>query len=166
MLNMIFKSFFNIFFEDNGSSYDPMQILWVYPFLGTCLYTLLQILLKSGQALLSFQIDINKGTFTNVAGVPPDYFNADGQFWGNPLYQWDVHRKDDFLWWRDRLSHQLELFDVVRIDHFRGFHDYWSIPDTTKDAKLGEWKNGPGMDFWEVIQKYFPDMPFLLKILA
>ena len=113
-----------------------------------------------------FQIDVNKGTFTNIAGVPPDYFNADGQFWGNPLYEWEVHRKDDFLWWRDRLSHQLELFDVVRIDHFRGFHDYWSIPDITKDAKLGEWKNGPGMDFWEVIQKYFPDMPFLAEDLG
>ena len=54
----------------------------------------------------------------------------------------------------------------MRIDHFRGFHDYWSIPDITKDAKLGEWKNGPGMDFWEVIQKYFPDMPFLAEDLG
>ena len=113
-----------------------------------------------------FQVDEKTGEFTHVAGVPPDYFNADGQFWGNPLYQWEVHQQDDFSWWMDRLAGQLELFDVVRIDHFRGFHDYWSIPNDSKDAKLGTWKKGPGLKFWKVAEKRFPELPFLAEDLG
>ena len=113
-----------------------------------------------------FQIDEQRGEFTQVAGVPPDYFNADGQFWGNPLYDWEVHRQNDFCWWMNRLSGQLELFDVIRIDHFRGFHDYWSIPNDSQDAKLGTWKKGPGLKFWKVAEKRFPDMPFLAEDLG
>ena len=113
-----------------------------------------------------FQIDEQRGEFTQVAGVPPDYFNADGQFWGNPLYDWEVHQQNDFCWWMNRLSGQLELFDVIRIDHFRGFHDYWSIPNDSQDAKLGTWKKGPGLKFWKVAEKRFPDMPFLAEDLG
>ena len=113
-----------------------------------------------------FQLDEELGNFTHVAGVPPDYFNEDGQFWGNPLYDWEVHREDGYKWWMDRLDSQLRLFDVVRIDHFRGFHNYWSIPVSQKDAKLGNWKTGPGLDFWKLAKKRFPTLPFLAEDLG
>jgi 4-alpha-glucanotransferase len=113
-----------------------------------------------------FQLDRTRSSFQNVAGVPPDYFNSNGQLWGNPLYQWDVHVDEGFTWWIERLNSQLELFDVVRIDHFRGFHDYWSIPASSVDAKSGEWKDGPGMIFWNKINDLFPARPFLAEDLG
>ena len=82
---------------------------------------------------------------TEVAGVPPDYFSADGQLWGNPLYDWDAMEKTGFTWWRDRLSHALSLFDGVRIDHFRGIESYWAVPGDETTAKNGVWRKGPGM---------------------
>ena len=82
-----------------------------------------------------------------VAGVPPDYFCADGQLWGNPLYRWEKHAKDGFAWWRSRVRHDLGRFDAMRIDHFRGLHDYWSVPAGADDARGGEWLDGPGMAF-------------------
>lgn len=82
-----------------------------------------------------------------VAGVPPDYFCADGQLWGNPLYRWSKHAEDGFAWWRARVRHDLGRFDAVRIDHFRGLHDYWSVPADAPDARDGEWLEGPGMAF-------------------
>ena len=81
-----------------------------------------------------------------VAGVPPDYFAADGQLWGNPLYDWDAMKKDGYRWWLDRLDHALRLFDGVRIDHFRGLEAYWSVPGDAKTAREGKWLPGPGMD--------------------
>ena len=113
-----------------------------------------------------FQVDTNGAGFSHVAGVPPDYFNEDGQYWGNPLYDWSAHKADGYQWWIKRLESQLSLFDVVRIDHFRGFHDYWSIPADTSDAKAGKWENGPGIDFWNVVAKYFPTLPFLAEDLG
>ncbi len=113
-----------------------------------------------------FHVDSKVGEFSHVAGVPPDYFNADGQYWGNPLYHWSAHQDEGYDWWIKRLESQLRLFDVVRIDHFRGFHDYWSIPKETSDAKAGEWKDGPGIDFWEVVAKRFPSLPFLAEDLG
>lgn len=113
-----------------------------------------------------FQIDPKTRQFSHVAGVPPDYFNSDGQYWGNPLYNWEAHKADHYEWWMRRLESQLKFFDVVRIDHFRGFHDYWSIPVETSDAKLGNWKEGPGVDFWDVAQKRFPTLPFLAEDLG
>ena len=80
-----------------------------------------------------------------VAGVPPDYFCEDGQLWGNPLYNWKKMKEDDYGWWRERMSFMLELFDGVRIDHFRGLESYFSIPATEKTARNGVWKKGPGM---------------------
>ncbi|MEY3958061.1 MAG: 4-alpha-glucanotransferase [Verrucomicrobiota bacterium] len=82
-----------------------------------------------------------------VAGVPPDYFCADGQLWGNPLYRWERHAADGFAWWRSRVNHDLGRFDAVRIDHFRGLHDYWSVPAGAADARGGKWRQGPGMEF-------------------
>jgi len=93
-----------------------------------------------------FQLDA-QGRPTAVAGVPPDYFAADGQLWGNPLYAWERHAADGFAWWRARVRHDLELFDAIRIDHFRGIHDYWSVPAGATNAREGEWRTGPGLAF-------------------
>ena len=106
------------------------------------------------------------GNFQAVAGVPPDYFNESGQLWGNPLYNWGKMRADGYDWWIKRIRDQLELFEIVRIDHFRGFHDYWSIPQGSKDAKKGTWEKGPGLKFWEIITEAFPHLPFLAEDLG
>ena len=87
-----------------------------------------------------------------VAGVPPDYFAKDGQLWGNPLYNWDNMKKDGYKWWLDRLKYMLELFDGVRIDHFRGLESYWSIPRDAETAKEGKWEKGPGKEFIDAIK--------------
>ena len=89
----------------------------------------------------------------NVAGVPPDYFCADGQLWGNPLYNWDKMAQDDYKWWSDRINAMLELFDGIRIDHFRAIESYWSVDAGAKTAKDGCWVKGPGMDFVNKIKK-------------
>lgn len=99
-----------------------------------------------------FQLD-NKGYPLNVAGVSPDYFCEDGQLWGNPLYDWDEMEKDGYKWWSDRIKHMAELFDAVRIDHFRGIESYWSIPAESKTAKEGKWIKGPGMNLVKAIKK-------------
>lgn len=91
-----------------------------------------------------FLIDDNN-RLTDVAGVPPDYFSEDGQLWGNPLYDWAEMEKDGFKWWKERLSFALELFDGVRIDHFRGIESFWAVPGSEKTAKNGKWVKGPGM---------------------
>ena len=88
-----------------------------------------------------------------VAGVPPDYFCADGQLWGNPLYDWDAMRRDGYAWWRQRAGFMTELFDGMRIDHFRGFESYFSIPAGEKTAKNGKWMRGPGMELVRAIRE-------------
>ena len=87
-----------------------------------------------------------------VAGVPPDYFCEDGQLWGNPLYNWARMKQDNYAWWRERMSFMLELFDGVRIDHFRGLESYFSIPAKEKTARNGVWKKGPGMSLIKALQ--------------
>lgn len=99
-----------------------------------------------------FQLD-SKGYPTVVAGVPPDYFSKTGQLWGNPLYDWDYHKKTGFEWWIRRVADQLKLVDYLRIDHFRGFEAYYTIPYGSKDAIKGKWKKGPGADLFLAIQK-------------
>ena len=99
-----------------------------------------------------FQLD-EDGRPTAVAGCPPDYFAEDGQFWGNPLYDWEKMSKDDFAWWSARMRHMLTLFDGVRIDHFRGLESYWSIPASAKTAKEGHWEKGPGYPFIDQLHK-------------
>jgi len=91
-----------------------------------------------------FQLDKRKNP-SSVAGVPPDYFSADGQLWGNPLYDWKRMNEDGFSWWKERMSFMLENFDGVRIDHFRGIESYFSIKAGEKTARNGKWKKGPGM---------------------
>ncbi|MGE4549897.1 MAG: 4-alpha-glucanotransferase, partial [Opitutales bacterium] len=112
-----------------------------------------------------FQLDENKRP-TQVSGVPPDYFAPEGQLWGNPLYDWKVHQEDGFQWWLERLAYQVRLFDVVRIDHFRAFHDYWSVPAGETDARQGQWEQGPGIPFFDAARKRFPEMPFLAEDLG
>jgi 4-alpha-glucanotransferase len=88
-----------------------------------------------------------------VAGCPPDAFSATGQLWGNPLYRWDYHKSTGYAWWLLRLAHVFKLYDTVRIDHFRGFDEYYSIPYGDKTAVNGSWKKGPGMDLFHTIEK-------------
>lgn len=103
-----------------------------------------------------FLIDPQTGQPLCVAGVPPDYFSADGQRWGNPLYDWNAHKQDGFDWWRKRLRANFELCDVLRIDHFRAFDTYWTIPADAESAKIGQWQTGPGLDFFATIAREFP----------
>ncbi|MFW6354958.1 MAG: 4-alpha-glucanotransferase, partial [Verrucomicrobiota bacterium] len=99
-----------------------------------------------------FQLDA-EGRPLAVAGVPPDYFSASGQRWGNPLYDWDRLRADGYAWWLRRLERAFNFFDVIRLDHFRGFDTYWSVPSDAADARAGEWKAGPGSDFLDTVQE-------------
>lgn len=86
-----------------------------------------------------------------VAGVPPDYFSKDGQLWGNPIYDWNYMKKDGYSWWKNRLSYAFDIFDGIRIDHFRAFSEYWAIPADAKTAKIGKWVNGPEKEMIDVI---------------
>ena len=98
-----------------------------------------------------FQLD-TKGFPLRVAGVPPDYFSETGQLWGNPLYQWEVHEKEGYAWWISRIKNQLEVLDILRIDHFRGFEAYWSVPYGEKTAVNGEWVKGPNKKLFAAIE--------------
>ncbi len=91
---------------------------------------------------------------TLMAGVPPDIFSESGQLWGNPIYNWENHRKDDYLWWRRRLGAMADMFDVIRIDHFRAFADYYVISKGSPDAKDGHWEKGEGIRFWNTVEKH------------
>lgn len=101
-----------------------------------------------------------------VAGVPPDYFSPKGQLWGNPLFDWEILKKENYTWWMDRLKANFTLYDVVRIDHFRAFYDYWSIPAKAEDATKGEWLPGPGMEFFETVQKELRDAHLIAEDLG
>ncbi len=100
------------------------------------------------------------------AGVPPDYFSKTGQLWGNPIYNWDVLKKTDYQWWMERIRHNLNLFDMVRIDHFRGLVKYWQIPADEKTAVNGKWMPGPGEEFFRVLFKNFPNAKLLAEDLG
>lgn len=112
-----------------------------------------------------FQIDENCD-FTHVAGCPPDAFTEDGQLWGNPLYDWDEMKKTDYKWWKKRIAHTTKMFDTVRIDHFRGFESYYSIPATSKTAKIGEWRKGPGIEFFKNIEAELGKMNIIAEDLG
>ena len=105
-------------------------------------------------------------TPTAVAGCPPDYFNENGQLWGNPLYRWDIHKKDGYRWWIRRLQAAAERYDVVRIDHFRAFAGYYSIPFGEETAKNGRWLPGPGMDFIHTVQEKLPGLSMIAEDLG
>ena len=101
-----------------------------------------------------------------VAGVPPDYFSATGQRWGNPLYDWERHAETGFAWWTDRMRRVFELFDIVRIDHFRGFVSSWHIPASEPTAVEGEWVPAPGRELFEHLESRFPDLPVIAEDLG
>ncbi len=101
-----------------------------------------------------------------VAGCPPDAFSEDGQLWGNPLYRWDVMAKDGYAWWIRRLAAAGTLYDVVRLDHFRGFEDYWSVPYADTTAKNGKWIKGPGIDFINAVKTKLPHLQRIAEDLG
>ena len=99
-----------------------------------------------------FQLDEN-GRPTEVAGCPPDGFSADGQLWGNPLFDWEKMKEDGYAWWLKRIAWQFQICDTLRIDHFRGFDSYYAIPFGDDTAKNGRWRPGPGIDFFKIVNK-------------
>ncbi len=101
-----------------------------------------------------------------VAGVPPDYFSETGQRWGNPVFDWDKMQESNFAWWKGRLRHNLKLFDVIRIDHFRGFEAFWEIPASERTAVKGQWVKAPGQEFFESVKKDFNGLPFIAEDLG
>jgi 4-alpha-glucanotransferase len=112
-----------------------------------------------------FELDA-KGKPTVVAGVPPDFFSATGQRWGNPLYRWKEHAKDGYAWWVERIRRTFELVDIVRIDHFRGFAGYWEIPASEPTAIQGQWVPGPGEPLFKAINKALGPMPIIAEDLG
>lgn len=104
---------------------------------------------------------------TVVSGVPPDYFSATGQLWGNPLYKWSAHRETGYAWWISRIKAQLSLCDILRIDHFRAFQDYWSIPAKAETALAGKWKPGPRREFFDAVKDALGDhLPIIAEDLG
>ena len=101
-----------------------------------------------------------------VAGVPPDYFSPEGQLWGNPVYNWDALKKENFQWWIMRIKHSLKLYDLLRIDHFRGLISYYIIPKGEKTAKHGKWQRAYPKEFFSLLKENFPDFPFLAEDLG
>ena len=112
-----------------------------------------------------FQLD-EKNIPKEVAGVPPDAFTEDGQLWGNPLYDYDAMKKDGYGWWIRRIDGAKKLYDVIRIDHFRGFESYWAVPYGDDTAKNGAWKPGPGMGLVGVLTSWFRDLSFIAEDLG
>ena len=106
------------------------------------------------------------GTAKTVSGVPPDYFSATGQLWGNPQYNWDVMKKDGYMWWKQRFTKLYELVDIVRVDHFRGFESYWEIDGKAKTAINGRWVKGPGKKFFDEIQATVGKLPIVAEDLG
>ena len=106
------------------------------------------------------------GQFSAVAGVPPDYFSATGQLWGNPLYNWKNMKKDGYSWWIGRVKKMLSLVDYVRIDHFRGFEAYWAVPFGSENAINGTWEKGPGIDLFNAIKKELGELPLIAEDLG
>ncbi|MCH5314955.1 MAG: 4-alpha-glucanotransferase [Eubacterium sp.] len=113
-----------------------------------------------------FLIDEKTLKVEKVAGVPPDYFSEDGQLWGNPIYDWKAMKKDGYSWWLSRLGHALKTYDTVRIDHFRAFASYWAVPAESETAKIGEWVDGPRMDFFSKVFEKYPDAPIIAEDLG
>jgi 4-alpha-glucanotransferase len=117
----------------------------------------------ANQAL--FNLD-KRGKPLTVAGVPPDYFSETGQLWGNPLYLWNAHEKTGYAWWIARMRRALDLTDVVRVDHFRGFAGFWEIPANAPTAIEGRWVTGPGARFFETLKAAIPELPIIAEDLG
>ena len=102
----------------------------------------------------------------DVAGCPPDAFSEDGQLWGNPLFRWDAMKADGYSWWTKRISAMAKLYDIVRIDHFRGFDSYYAIPADSPTARIGEWRQGPGMDLFNALEQKLGKLPIIVEDLG
>jgi 4-alpha-glucanotransferase len=101
-----------------------------------------------------------------VSGVPPDYFSASGQRWGNPLYRWDRMKQDQYQWWTERFRKTNEMFDIFRVDHFRGFESYWEIPEKEDTAENGRWRKGPGAEFFNTVKEELGSLPIIAEDLG
>ena len=112
-----------------------------------------------------FELD-GEGRFARVAGCPPDYFSADGQLWGNPLYNWPYHKQTGYAWWVQRVRHALGIYDLLRIDHFRGFDTYWAIPAGSATAKNGKWEIGPRMELFQALEAALGKLPIIAEDLG
>jgi 4-alpha-glucanotransferase len=112
-----------------------------------------------------FQLDEN-GRPSVIAGVPPDYFSATGQLWGNPIYRWDVLENSGYRWWVNRFRASLKRFDMVRLDHFRGFEAYWEVPAGASTAINGKWVKGPGRELFEVLRTQLKELPIVAENLG
>lgn len=112
-----------------------------------------------------FQLD-GRGVPAEVAGCPPDAFSAGGQLWGNPLYDWEAMKRNGYSWWIGRIRHQFRLFDVLRIDHFRGFDAYYAIPYGASDAVIGRWRPGPGAPFFHALEQALGPQPIIAEDLG
>lgn len=117
----------------------------------------------AGPELFDFDEEHNP---IEVAGCPPDAFAATGQLWGNPLYNWKYHKNTGYSWWISRIRHCFKLYDVVRIDHFRGFESFYAIPAGAKDAVIGEWRKGPGIELFKKIREALGDVPIIAEDLG
>ena len=112
-----------------------------------------------------FKIDKEHSPYV-VGGCPPDDFTEDGQLWGNPIYNWDKLKEDNYSWWIKRMRINSQLFDKIRIDHFRGFESFWEIPAKDNNAKGGKWVKGPGKEFFKVIKKEIPNLEVIAEDLG
>lgn len=112
-----------------------------------------------------FDLDAS-GRSRTVAGVPPDYFSVTGQLWGNPLYRWDRMARSNYAWWIRRFRHAFRLFDLVRLDHFRGFEAFWCIPANARDARGGKWVQGPGEELFIATERELGDLPLVAEDLG
>ncbi|WP_081000809.1 4-alpha-glucanotransferase [Haemophilus parainfluenzae] len=112
-----------------------------------------------------FQLDKERNPLF-VAGVPADQFSATGQLWGNPLYDWEEHKKQGYTWWIHRIEESFKIYDVLRIDHFKGFSDYWQVDGKADIAKYGSWQPGPGYDLFKVVKEQLGDLPIIAEDLG
>ena len=112
-----------------------------------------------------FKVDENL-KITYSAGTPPDYFSEAGQLWGNPIYNWDILKETGYKWWINRIRYTLRMSDVIRLDHFRAFQDYWAVPVEEKTAINGKWYPGPRIDFFNAIKTYLGNVPFIAEDLG
>ena len=112
-----------------------------------------------------FRLDKNKKVLA-VGGAPPDYFSATGQLWNMPVYDWKKLKENGYSWWLNRISRNLEWFDLVRFDHFRGFSAFWEVPAGEENAVNGHWTEAPGNDFFQQVRRHFPEMPFIAEDLG
>ncbi len=114
----------------------------------------------------NFQLDEKTGAVAQMAGVPPDYFSETGQLWGNPVYNWEYLQKTNFDWWIKRFEAMLDLVDWIRVDHFRGFEAYWSVPQGEETAMNGTWVKAPGAEFFKVLKERMGSLPILAEDLG